>query len=275
MDYIRLHIKVSDDIQELLIAELLDFDFEGFEQEDELLIASIPSNRFDDSKREEIELNLPKFDAEIINEELVHPQNWNKQWEQTIQPQIIGDFYIRPTWAGKEENEDKIEILIDPKMAFGTGYHETTKLMLECISELDLMNKSVLDAGTGTGILGIASLKKGAESVFGFDIDEWSEVNAKENIELNKVSNFNVKLGSTEAIPANSTFDVVLANINKNALKYLIPELISYLNEQGSLILSGLLKNDESEIIQITDSHSLTHNCTTREGEWIAIQLTK
>ncbi len=276
MNYIRLHINIEEDLQELIIAELLDHDFEGFEQIDNRLIASIPSNRFDDTKREEIELNLPKYDAELIQEEIVEPQNWNEQWEQTIQPKVIGDFYIRPTWSEtKKEDSDLIELLIDPKMAFGTGYHETTKLMLECISALDLGDKSILDAGTGTGILGIAALKKGAGSVFGFDIDEWSEVNARENIQLNQVSNFEVALGSTEIIPEGSKYDAIFANINKNALKVLIPELISFLKDEGSLLLSGLLDKDEEEMMKFIEELSLNHQKTTREGEWIAIHLTK
>lgn len=277
MDYIRLHFKLKDDFHELLIAELFEMDFEGFEQEEDLLIASVPSNRFDDVKREEIVRILFNFaDAELVNEELISPQNWNEKWEQSIKPQSIGKFYVRPTWAEKLPIDSELtELLIDPKMAFGTGYHATTRLILEWLSDVVQKKDKVLDAGTGTGILGIAALKVGAESVFGFDIDEWSDDNCKENIALNGVTNFEIKLGSIEVIPTDSTFDVILANINRNALIELIPQFLKYLRKGGSLLLSGLLENDEETILGLESVQSLTHLETRQHGEWIAILLKK
>ena len=277
MDYIRLHISISEDVHELLIAELLDFDFEGFEQEQDSLIASIPAARFDDTKREELQKIIYQFEnASIINEELVAPQNWNRKWEESIEPQTIGSFYVRPTWAESVDLDSNLtELLIDPKMAFGTGYHATTRLILEWVSDVIKPEDSVLDAGTGTGILGIAALKIGAKSVFGFDLDEWSETNAQENIALNGVSNFDVKLGSIEVIPKHSSFDVVLANINKVALMELIPSLIKDLKPNGYLLLSGLLEHDEQDILGITSTNELQHIETRQLGEWIAILLRK
>ncbi len=277
MDYIRLHITLSDDLHELLIAELFELDFEGFEQESDLLIASVPSSRFDDVKREEITKILHSFeDAELTKEELISPQNWNEKWENSIEPQIIGTFYVRPTWAKEAPSDsDLIELLIDPKMAFGTGYHATTRLILGWLSEIISKDDKVLDAGTGTGILGIAALKLGAESAFGFDIDEWSEDNSKENIILNEVEGFEVKLGSTEVIPTDSTFDIILANINRNALIELIPELLSFLRKEGTLLLSGLLEDDEQTIMNLESVKTLTHLETRQNGEWIAILLRK
>ncbi len=277
MDYIRLHITLSDDLHELLIAELFELNFEGFEQESNLLIASVPSSRFDDVIREEITKILYSFeDAELTKEELISPQNWNEKWENSIEPQTIGNFYVRPTWAKEAPSgSDLIELLIDPKMAFGTGYHSTTRLILGWLSEIISKEDKVLDAGTGTGILGIAALKLGAESAFGFDIDEWSEDNSKENIILNEVEGFEVKLGSTEVIPTDSTFDVILANINRNALIELIPELLSFLRKEGTLLLSGLLEGDEQTIMNLESVKTLTHLETRQNGEWIAILLRK
>jgi len=277
MDYIRLHIQLKDDFHELVIADLFEIDFEGFEQEDNLLIASVPANRFDDIIREDIERVLITYEgAELLKEELVSPQNWNQKWEESIEPQSIGKFYVRPTWATELPKEsDLTELLIDPKMAFGTGYHATTRLILEWISEIIKEKDQVLDAGTGTGILGIAALKLGADSVFGFDIDEWSEDNCKENVALNDVNNFEIQLGSIEVIPANSVFDVILANINRNALIELIPELLKFLKKDGILLLSGLLENDEETILTLEAVKSLTHLETRQNGEWIAILLKK
>lgn len=278
MDYIELRISVKDDYQELLIAELLELDFEGFEQLDDVLVASIPTTRFEDTKREEIEQKIMAFGEEssILSEQVLTPKNWNEEWEKTIKPQTIGKFYVHPTWSSFDGDiEDKIELMIDPKMAFGTGYHATTRAMLEWLPEVVNEGETVLDAGTGTGILAIAALKLGADRAFGFDIDEWSETNAKENILLNKVDNFEVKLGSTEVIPEGDTYDLILANINRNALIELLPELVKRLRKGGKLLLSGLLEEDEKIIKEQPAVGSLTYKETRQQGEWIAILFEK
>jgi len=273
MEYVELRIKLQDDFHELLIAELFDLDFEGFEQEDDLLVATIPTHRFDDTKREEIERKLMTFnEASLLSEKIIVPQNWNLQWERTIKPQTIGKFYVHPTWSTFDGDlSDKIELMIDPKMAFGTGYHATTRVMLEWMPEVIKEGGAVLDAGTGTGILAIAALKLGAKSAFGFDIDEWSETNANENILLNKADNFKVKLGSTEVIPDGEMYDVILANINRNALIELIPELLNFLNEGGQLLLSGLLEEDEETMLEQPALKELSYMGTRRHDEWIAL----
>ncbi|MCR9132191.1 MAG: 50S ribosomal protein L11 methyltransferase [bacterium] len=277
MDYIRIYIAIPDEFQELLIAELFDMDFDGFEEEDHRIIASIAAKDFDDYKREEIERILLHYgdDAYIEQEEIVAPQNWNANWEQSIEPQTIGKFYVRPTWGEAYYGDEYIELLIDPKMAFGTGYHATTRLLLEWIPEVVKGNEEVLDAGTGTGILAIAALKAGAKQAFGFDIDEWSEENARENMALNGVDSFEVKLGSTETIPAGKQYDLILANINRNALLVLIPILNAHLKPGGKLLLSGLLEADESTILKVTDKQLLTHVATRQQKEWIALLLRK
>jgi ribosomal protein L11 methyltransferase len=278
MDYIELRISVKDDFHELLIAELFERDFEGFEQDDDLLIATIPATRFDDSKREEIERIVMALGVEssILSETVIGPQNWNEEWERTIQPQTIGKFYVHPTWKSFDGDlGDKIDLLIDPKMAFGTGYHATTRVMLEWLPEVVSNNDKVLDAGTGTGILAIAALKLGAQSAFGFDIDEWSETNAKENILLNEVDNFEVKLGSTEVIPKGENYDLILANINRNALIELLPELVTHLSVNGKILLSGLLEEDEEAIRSLDSVSRLRYVDTRQHGEWIAILFSK
>lgn len=274
MEYIELRISLKDDFHELLIAELFDLDFDGFEQQDNLLIATIRSSRFDDSKREEIELMLKAFDDDsvVLSEKVYAPQNWNEVWEQTIKPQLIGTFIVHPTWVKLEDDfEDKIELLIDPKMAFGTGYHATTRVMLEWLPEVIKEGDTVLDAGTGTGILAIAAIKLGAESAFGFDIDEWSETNARENMLLNKVDGFEVNLGSVDVVPKTEKYDVILANINRNALIELLPELTKLLKKDGRILLSGLLDEDEEMMLNLASLQKLSHKQTRQHQEWIAL----
>lgn len=275
MNYIRLHIRIPEQYHEILIAELFDRDFDGFEQESDTLIASVPASLFDDVKREEIEQVLFGIgEAELLHEELVTPQNWNKDWEATIKPQTLGKFYVRPTWGTPvDEKSGLIEILIDPKMAFGTGYHATTQLILGFLPDVIEKGDKILDAGTGTGILGIATLKLGADLVFGFDIDEWSKTNAEENIKLNEVHNFQVELGSVEVIPVGAVYDVILANINRNALAQLLPGLLRYLKPGGKIMLSGLLDTDEEFMLGQPSVSKLKHLETRQEQEWIALLL--
>ena len=273
MNYIRLHIQVPEQYQEILIAELFDRDFDGFEQETDTLIASVPANLYDDVKREEIEQILFGIgQAELLQEELVAPQNWNEEWEGSIKPQVLDKFYIRPTWGVPVDTKSGlIEVLIDPKMAFGTGYHATTRLILDFLPDIIAKDDNVLDAGTGTGILGIAALKLGAHSVFGFDIDEWSKSNAEENIKLNSVSGFEVKLGSSDVIPFDAQYDVILANINRNALVQLLPELLDHLKPSGKIMLSGLLETDEEFMLIQPSLSKLIHLETRQEQEWIVL----
>ncbi len=272
MNYLQFTIEVSEDFKEILIAELFDLDFDGFEELENGIIASIPATRMDDTKRESIIVLLHGMRANLVSELLIEPQNWNEKWEQSIKPQEIGRFYVTPTWNEEVPlNPDLIKIYIDPKMAFGTGYHATTRLILELLPNVINKDDKVLDAGTGTGILGIAALKLGAASVFGFDIDEWSEDNSAENIALNEVEGFTVKLGSVEVIPKSEKYDVILANINRNALVKLVPDLLRHLRPNGTLVLSGLLIEDEEFILGQDFTNSLVHKETHHLDEWIAL----
>lgn len=274
MNYIRLEIAIQSDYQEYLIAELLERDFEGFEQENDRLIAYIPQERFSDVYREEIEqwLSAQRDTCYIIKESIEEPRDWNEEWEQTIQPQLIGQFYVRPTWIPTAAPEGKILIEIDPKMAFGTGYHETTRLMLRLLPEFISKDARVLDVGTGTGILSIAALKLGAHSAYGFDIDEWSYDNANENALLNGVAeHYKVNRGSFEVVATGDRFDVILANVNRNAILGMAKHLTGHLKEKGVLLLSGLLENERNYILEDKNFASLKFLKELQEGEWISL----
>jgi len=276
VSYIKLTIYVSAPYQEMLIAELLDMDFYGFEQFDDRIEAYIDTKRFDDVNREQIEQILslhpeaPDFEIEEIEE-----RNWNSDWEKGIQPLEVGPFFIRPTWSNKEPGIDQILMEIDPKMSFGTGYHETTRLMLKQLASLDLTGKKVLDAGTGTGVLGIAALKLGAASVFAFDIDPWSIRNASENALINSVSDqFEIREGGAEVIPE-TEFDLAAANINRNEIIRILPILKKAVAENGHILLSGLLKTDKDKVLKKIKELKLKYINEVSENEWILIQLLK
>ncbi len=277
MKYLKLTFEIPDESQELLIAELMDMDFYGFEQFDDKLIAYVESSRFNDSNRELIEkLLLVLPEAAFIEETDVEEENWNESWEQTIQPQRIGRFLVKPTWSDEKPGEGEILLEIDPKMAFGTGYHATTRLMLRQFSEIDFNQKKVLDAGTGTGILAIAAIKLGAKQAVGFDIDTWSHQNAYENALINGVEySFEIRFGGFEQIQSYEQFDLVAANINRNVILEYIPDLVHHTDPGGIICLSGLLDSDEPVLREALQEEPVHILDIRQEEEWILFQLEK
>ncbi len=277
MKYIKLVIGVADEYQESLIAELFDMDFDGFEQREGQIITYITKENFGISDRERIDQLLATYpgDGFIESEEVVADQNWNEQWEETIQPQTIGRFLVKPTWSQASVSDDKILLEIDPKMSFGTGYHETTRLMLRLLPKVIQKGDILVDAGTGTGILAIAAIKLGAKHVHAFDIDEWSYENTRENILLNDVADYiTVKKGSTETIPKGKQADLVLANIERNTILELLPDLSGALKKGGHLLLSGLLESDKQSVLdKLKSDYEISE--ILQENEWIAIEAKK
>lgn len=277
MKYIKLVIEIDEQYQESLIAELLELDFDGFEQRDNQLITYIPDTEFGINDRERIDELLAGYpgDGFIKSEEVVADQNWNKQWEETIRAQEVGQFFIKPTWVSQETPDDKILLEIDPKMSFGTGYHETTRLMLQLLPKAVQQDDTIVDAGTGTGILSIAAIKLGAKYALAFDIDEWSISNAEENILLNKVDDYiTIKKGSSECIPEGEQADVVMANIERNTIMAILEDLDHALKSGGHLLLSGLLESDKQSMLnELEGRYEILE--ILQENEWIAIHTRK
>lgn len=277
MKYIKLVIEVADEYQESLIAELFDMDFDGFEQRDGQIITYITKENFGIGDREHIDQLLAAYpgDGFVKSEEVVADQNWNEQWEQTIQAQTVGQFFIKPTWSRDTVPSKKILLEIDPKMSFGTGYHETTRLILGLLPSAVNKGDELIDAGTGTGILSIAAIKLGANHAFAFDIDEWSIENTKENILLNEVADsITVQKGSSELIPEGTQADLILANIERNTILEILSDLEQALKAGGNLILSGLLKGDKEVVLDtLGDRFEIIE--IPRENEWIAIHAQK
>ncbi len=277
MNFIQLEFDLPDHLHEQFIAELMDQDFYGFEQLDNKLIAYIEAPRYSDTTREFIEQLVLMFpDVSFRENASIEEKNWNEVWEQTIQPQRIGPFLVKPTWSNEKAKVSEILLEIDPKMAFGTGYHETTRLMLKQFPMIDFGDKVVMDAGTGTGILAIASIKSGASRAVGFDVDPWSDVNARENAIINQVSEqLDIRLGGAEVIKEPENFDITLANINRNVILDLIPFFVKKTKYDGILLLTGLLDRDEIMIREKLKDQPVDILDLTQEGEWILFQLRK
>ncbi|MFN3135000.1 MAG: 50S ribosomal protein L11 methyltransferase [Candidatus Kryptonium sp.] len=216
--------------------------------------------------------NLHGENARIkISIEEISDKDWNKIWEQTIEPIEVGEkFVIKPTWK-QYHKPNKIIIQIDPKMAFGTGHHETTRLMLRAIEKYLYPKCKVLDVGTGSGILSIAAIKLGAEISIGVDNDHWAYENAIENAEINNVKDkFKIILGTVDDV-SETNFDFVLANINKNAIIKMLPKFYDKLKERGILITSGYLDIDQGTIEEHLWIYNLEIIDVLKENEWIAI----
>ena len=270
MNTVAVKISVPDAYQEILIAELADLDFESFEQHDRHLRAYIPSSRWNDVTRETIILWLAAHELPTrLEEEVIADQNWNREWEETIRAVAVPPFLIKPTWREvPPEHRDLILLEIDPKMSFGTGYHESTRLMLRMLPDTIEAGDDVLDAGTGTGILAIAAVKLGAATAIAFDIDPWSQENAVENIYINHVADrIDLRPGSIELI-GERDFDVVIANINLNVVAGLLPVLVEKLSARGALLVSGILIRDRDRLLQTAERRGLSLEREMSENDW-------
>jgi ribosomal protein L11 methyltransferase len=272
MHTLEISVTLPEQYQEMLIAELADLDFEAFEQDGELLRAYIPSSRWDDVKREHVTRWLHAVAGGANLSERVHePENWNARWEQTIGPMPVGRFLIKPTWTElPEEHRDRILLEIDPKMSFGTGYHESTRLVLNMLPGVVRKGDYLLDAGTGTGILAIAAIKLGARGGFSFDIDEWAQMNAVENYLLNGVHDqMRFEGGSLEVVP-DEQYDLILANIHRSVLIEMMPSFAAHAHRGTRIVLAGLLKTDRDRITSELSKTGFTITDESEEGEWWA-----
>ena len=260
---------------EILIAYLSEIDFNGFYEVDGILKAFISSTDFDELVFTSLLGSLEGEDVEISYEKLeIENRNWNASWEANFDPvEIAQQLYIRAPFHEQKENFNST-IIIQPKMSFGTGHHQTTFLMCEAILRLDLVDKKVLDMGTGTGVLAILSEKKGSKDITAIDIEEWSIENCEENIVLNECTFIDTICGDVNLIDGKK-FDVILANINKNILKKHLPKYFDSIYENGLLYLSGFFSTDVSELKTLANQVGFKFISTTVKDEWAILILQK
>jgi len=254
--------------KERLIAELSEINFYAFEEEKNYLNAYIQEEDFNEEQLKEILKSQFDFSTTIIEEE-----NWNAQWESSIQPVIINDFVaVRPSFHDPVGGV-KHELIITPKMSFGTGHHATTSLMIELMEKIDFGNKMVLDFGTGTGVLAILAEKLGAREIIAIDNDEWSIRNATENIQANHCGRIRIEL--KKDLSSLSPFDVILANINLNVISHESSAMVELLKTGGTLLVSGFLLKDEKEILDIFTEKNIIKKESLQQGGWVAACLEK
>ena len=257
---------------EILMAELIEIGFDSFTEEHEGILGYIQKDLFNENQLKEI--NLFKNDEVKISYTFQEMPNinWNEEWEKNFSPiNVENQVSIR---AEFHENQNlPHEIIIQPKMSFGTGHHATTYLMIQQMLDLDFQNKAVLDMGCGTSVLAIFAKQKGAGKTVAIDIDEWSVENSVENAERNGVE-LEVSQGTAENL-GKEKFDIILANINRNILISDIPTYVSVLNDGGQLLLSGLCFFDVDDILEVCTQQNLTLKKKLQREEWVSLLLEK
>jgi ribosomal protein L11 methyltransferase len=279
--YVEVEITAGQVLAENLIAILSQLGFEGFWEADGILRCYISMNRWSPAFLEEVNsvvsLVARSSDsaAPRIRVQTIEERNWNEEWERTIQPIRITDrIVIAPSWNPVHPKTGDIVLTIDPKMSFGTGYHETTRLMLALLDQVVRPGARLLDVGTGTGVLAIAGIKLGCSRAVGCDTDEWSFENARENAAKNGVTE-KVKIirGSVSDCPPGH-FEIVAANIQLTVIMPILHELKSRMTPEGVLLLSGLLLQDEEDITRTLLKHNLSPQKHLIENEWLALTAT-
>ncbi|MBI4548026.1 MAG: 50S ribosomal protein L11 methyltransferase [Ignavibacteriae bacterium] len=279
--YLEISITATPHQQELLLPTMIELGCQGFQESDGELLCYIDKSRWSSDKYEQFRSDLKRTlriisaNASVRIKE-IQEENWNVLWEQTIQPIEIGQkLVVKPSWCDYNNIENRIIIQIDPKMSFGTGYHETTRLILQLLERYVDAEYSILDVGMGTGILAIAGVKLGTTTAVGIDVDDWSIENARENVESNcvadKVAIFKKPIDELESPPA----DLITANLTLNSIIELLQHFRSHLRDGGLLLLSGLLQSDRQAMTKHLRDHHFEVIEQLTENEWIALAAQK
>ena len=273
--YIEYNFKTSpkEPTTEILIAELGNVGFESFVENEDGVVAYIQKNEWNSSILDEVfVLNSKEFSIEY-SQKKIEQTNWNAEWEKNFNPiEVQGLVSIR---APFHENINlKYDIVIEPKMSFGTGHHETTHMMVQHLIDLDLENKKALDMGCGTGILAIFAEMKGANPVDAIDIDNWCYQNSLENVERNNCKNISVFEGDSSLL-INKKYDVIIANINRNILLMDIKIFTGCLNDTGVLLLSGFYEDDIPIIDAEVSKYNLKLEKVIEKNNWVALKYVK
>lgn len=276
MQYTKAEFRLSPDNEinrEILVAYLSQLDFESFDETTDAVNAFFPIEKV---LTNDIKTCLSEVPFQVdFSEEEMPDINWNEEWEKNyFQPLLINNQVLIRAPFHREYPKAQYEIVIEPNMAFGTGNHETTSLMMEHLSEINMEGQTVLDMGCGTGILGIYASKLGAESITAIDIDSWSFEATAENARLNHVNNLEASIGDAQLL-GEQKFDLILANIQKNIILQDIEKYVAVLSNGGLLIVSGFYENDLEDILGRASELLLTKIEIKERNKWIACAFQK
>ena len=274
MFYTRLTVTCNPDFTEILIAELSEGGFETFLETDTGLEAYVEEAKYDEHVLDQIKIQYQDHTPVHYQLDRIEKENWNTAWEKNYHPIRIEDKCLVRAAFHESEESYPYEIVITPKMSFGTGHHQTTWLMLKAQLELDHQDKVVMDAGCGTAILAIMAAKRGARKVEAFDIDEWCIENGNENIEANQCDSLvHIRKGQIRDLTFDEPFDLILANINRNVLLDEIPQYAAHLQPGGLLLLSGFYEQDIPALIEKASLHRLVEVKREKKDAWASLLL--
>ncbi len=273
--YTRLVVRCDGEFAEILMAELAELGFDTFLEIDSGFEAYVEGEHYDRQGLQDVKAKYEEHTSIEFSFEKVEKKNWNEEWEKSYEPIIVDDRCLIRASFHKTDRKYPHEIVITPKMSFGTGHHQTTYLMIKSQMDIDHQGKRVMDAGCGTAILSIMASKLGAKEVEAFDIDEWSVTNGNENIEVNKTPNIRLQMGKITEVKISGFFDIILANINKNVLLAEMGIYSSYLTTNGLLLLSGFYTHDIPDLLSEAKKHHLTEVKRDERDTWAALLLRK
>ncbi len=268
MSTIQITIATGDPaIIGILIATLSESGFEGFEEKEEILLAYIPEEKWQPRVLQQF---LAAHSLEYSIEKL-EEKNWNEEWEKNFQPVRVNTFCGVRAYFHEPQEGVLHEVIITPKMSFGTGHHATTHMMIEAMQQVDFGHRSVLDFGTGTGVLAILAEKLGAAEITAIDNDTWCIANALENVAENQAKKVSVK--KMDSLDSVDRFDIILANINKNVILKELPTMTQHLAEAGVILVSGVLQEDYGDIEEAASGHQFLITRKLTRANWICLQL--
>jgi ribosomal protein L11 methyltransferase len=275
MQYLEFKISCKESFREILIAELAEVGYDSFLETDEGFDAYIQEDLFDRNAYQQVIDQYQDTASLQVTEAIMPKVNWNEEWEKNYDPIEVGDqVYVRASFH-QPRPEFKYEILINPKMSFGTGHHATTFLMLSHQLTIDHSEKRVLDIGAGTGILAIMAHQLGAGHIEAFDIDEWCVENGNENFDLNGMSGVRMGKGTVREVKPQGEFDIVLANINKNVLLDEMDVYATLVKTNGYLLLSGFYEHDVLDVAEKAFQYGFVEKELKTKDDWAALILEK
>lgn len=277
MNYVELRFPLltTDEVKDIVIAELADLGFESFAEEGDVLLAYVPEKDFDKERIDSAYFIHHVVGASVYTLKPIADQNWNALWESNYPPVMIADTcYIHAPFH-QARSDARFNILLDPKMAFGTAHHETTAMMLELLLAENMKGQRVLDMGCGTGVLAILASMMGASDIVAIDNDEWAYRNTLENAEKNHISNIKVGLGDAALLENEAPFQTILANINKNILLRDIVYYAKVLVPGGPLFMSGFYQTDLEDIKNEAEKHGLKFVRHQEKNNWVAASFQK